>query len=125
MIEKRSIGEIIKSILLLVNEATQKNEQIKNSSEPKALLTDNKIIYEPLEKRTVEARKNISDWKNIQFAQQSKRISSFNIKEKLVNEIRIKSELKLKTEIERWTKKKITRILYKHLREHTRGLLKK
>ena len=125
MIEKRSIGEIIKSILLLVNEATQKNEQIKNSSEPKALLTDNKIIYEPSEKRTVEARKNISDWKNIQFAKQSKRISSFNIKEKLVNEIRIKSELKLKTEIERWSRKKIPRILDKHLREHTRGLLKK
>lgn len=125
MIEKRSIGEIIKSILLLVNEATQKNEQIKNSSEPKALLTDNKIIYEPLEKRTVEARKNISDWKNIQFAQQSKRISSFNIKEKLVNEIRIKSELKLKTEIERWSRKKIPRILDTHLRKHTRGLIKK
>ena len=125
MIEKRSIGEIIKSILLLVNEATQKNELIKNSSEPKALLTDNKIIYEPSEKRTVEARKNISDWKNIQFAQQSKRISSFNIKEKLVNEIRIKSELKLKTEIERWSRKKIPGMLEEHLREHTRGLLKK
>jgi len=125
MIEKRSIGEIIKSILLLVNEATQKNEQIKNTSEPKALLTDNKIIYEPLEKRTVEARKNISDWKNIQFAQQSKRISSFNIKETLVNEIRIKSELKLKIEIERWSRKKIPGMLEEHLREHTRGLLKK
>ena len=125
MIEKRSIGEIIKSILLLVNEAKQKNEQINSSSRPETLLTDNTLIFKPMENKTIEARKNISDWKNIQFAQQSKRISSFNIKEKLVNEIRIKSELKLKTEIERWSKKKIPRILDKHLREHTRGLLKK
>ena len=50
MIEKRSIGEIIKSILLLVNEAKQKNEQIKNISKPKTLLTDNKIIFKTLKK---------------------------------------------------------------------------
>ena len=125
MIEKRSIAEIIKSIISLVNEAKKKNEQIKNSSENKALLTENKIIFKPLEKTTIEARKNISDWKNIQFAQPCKKISSFNIKETLVNEIRIKSELKLKIEIERWSRKKIPGMLEEHLREHTRGLLKK
>ena len=125
MIEKRSIGEIIKSILLLVNEAKQKNEQINSTSRPETLLTDNTLIFKPMENKTIEARKNISDRKNIQFTQENKRVSSFNIKEKLVNEIRIKSELKLKTEIERWSKKKIPRILDKHLREHTRGLLKK
>ena len=124
MIEKRSIGEIIKSILLLVNEAKQKNEQINSSSRPETLLTDNTMIFKPLENKTIEARKNISDWKNIQFTQENKRVSSFNIREKLINEISIKSELKLKTEIERWSKKKIPRILDKHLREHTKGLLK-
>ena len=60
----------------------------------------------PSEKNMVETRNNISDWKNIQFTQESKRISPFNIKETLINEIRIKSELKLKTEIERWSRKK-------------------
>ena len=63
-----------------------------------------------MENKTIEARKNISDWKNIQFTQENKRVSSFNIKEKLINEISIKSELKRKTEIERWSKKKIPRI---------------
>ena len=124
MIEKRSIGEIIKSILLLVNEAKQKNEQIKSSSRPKTLLTDKIMISKPLENTTIEARKNISDWKNIQFTQKNKRISPFNIKETLINEIRIKSELKLKTEIERWSKKKIPGILDKHLKEYTKALLK-
>ena len=124
MIEKRSIGEIIKSILLLVNEAKQKNEQIKNISKPKTLLTDNKIIFKTLKKNTSEARKNISDWRNIQFTQKSKRSSPFDIEETLINEIRIKCELKLKTEIGKWSKNKIPKILDKHLREHTRGLLK-
>ena len=125
MIEKRSIGEIIKSILLLVNEAKQKNEQIKNISKPKTLLTDNKIIFKTLKKNTIEARKNISDWRNIQFTQKSKRSSPFDIEETLINEIRIKCELKLKTEIGKWSKNKIPKILDKHLRDHTRGLLKK
>ena len=124
MIEKRSIGEIIKSILLLVNEAKQKNEQIKNISKPKTLLTDNKIIFKTLKKNTSEARKDISDWRNIQFTQKSKRSSTFDIEETLINEIRIKSELKLKTEIERWSKKKIPGILDKHLKEYTKALLK-
>ena len=125
MIEKRSIGEIIKSILLLVNEAKQKNEQIKNISKPKTLLTDNKIIFKTLKKNTSEARKDISDWRNIQFTQKSKRSSTFDIEETLINEIRIKCELKLKTEIGKWSKNKIPKILDKHLRDHTRGLLKK
>ena len=125
MIEKRTIGEIVKSIFLLVNEAKQKNEKIETSSRPKPLLVDNTMAFKPSEKNMVETRNNISDWKNIQFTQESKRISPFNIKETLINEIRIKSELKLKTEIERWSRKKIPRILDTHLRKHTRGLIKK
>ena len=88
-------------------------------------MTNKTLIVKPLEKTTIEARKNLSDWKNIQFTQEKKKISTFHDKEKLINKIKIKSQLKLKVEIERWSRKKIPGMLEEHLREHTRGLLKK
>ena len=125
MIEKRSIDEIIKSIFLLVSEAKQKNEQLENHSKPMNLLTSDTVIFKPLKKTTIEAKKNDFDWKNIKFTQENKKIFKFDVKKTLINEIKIKSELKFKKDIVKWAEKKIPGILDKHLRDHTKSLLKK
>ena len=123
MIEKRSIEEILKSIFLLVNEAKNKNMQIESSFKEDSL-NKKKLVFHNLDKNILENKKTHSNWKNIKFTKETKKKSSLDVEETLINKIKVKSELKFKIEIEKWAKNKVPGILDKQLKQYTRNLLK-
>jgi len=124
MIEKRSIEEILKSIFLLVNEAKSKNKQIESSFKTEDSLNKT-LVFNNLDKSILEEKKTYSNWENIKFTKETKKKSNFDVKETLINKIKVKSELKFKIEIEKWVKNKVPRILDKQLKQYTNDLLKK
>ena len=137
MSKKRTIDEIIESILKLVNQAKNKGNNISHSA---SKVTIGKNKNKDFEKNIIKKREfdkndqdgektntkkdKYSDWSNIKFNKVFNK-ENVNIRKKIKVLVEKKMKEKFEYEIQKWIEKKIPRLLEIEMKKKTKIVYKK